>query len=50
MIIVDGIINVKSMYRIKRNWQGDPCTPLAYLWEGLNCSYAESGSAKIVSL
>ncbi|XP_052727080.1 probable LRR receptor-like serine/threonine-protein kinase At1g05700 [Vigna angularis] len=46
----DGIRNVKSMYGIKRNWQGDPCTPLVYLWDGLNCSYAESASAKIVYL
>lgn len=50
MIIVDGITNVKSMYGIKRNWQADPCTPLTYLWDGLNCSYAESASAKIVYL
>ena len=49
MIIVDGIINVKSMYGIKRNWQGDPCIPVAYLWDGLNCSY-ESGSARIIYL
>ncbi|KAL2982279.1 hypothetical protein AAZX31_13G333900 [Glycine max] len=47
---VDGIINVKSIYGIKRNWQGDPCTPLAYLWDGLNCSYAESDSPRIIYL
>ncbi|KAK2371326.1 LRR receptor serine/threonine-protein kinase IOS1 [Trifolium repens] len=47
---VDAILNVKSIYEIKRNWQGDPCTPVSYLWEGLNCSYAESNSPRIVYL
>lgn len=50
MIIVDAITNVKSIYGIKRNWQGDPCTPLCYLWDGLNCSYAGSDSPRIIYL
>ncbi|MED6135393.1 hypothetical protein PIB30_045975 [Stylosanthes scabra] len=44
------IMNVKSNYGIKRNWQGDPCTPLSDLWDGLNCSYADSSSPRIISL
>ncbi|WJX42991.1 hypothetical protein P8452_30154 [Trifolium repens] len=47
---VDAILNVKSIYEIKRNWQGDPCIPVSYLWKGLNCSYAESDSPRIVYL
>ncbi|KAK2425222.1 putative LRR receptor serine/threonine-protein kinase [Trifolium repens] len=47
---VDAILNVKSIYEIKRNWQGDPCTPVSYLWKGLNCSYAGSNSPRIVYL
>ncbi|XP_028779003.1 probable LRR receptor-like serine/threonine-protein kinase At1g05700 [Neltuma alba] len=47
---VDAITNIKSSYGIKRNWQGDPCTPRAYLWDGLNCSYGGSGSPRITSL
>ncbi|WJX49027.1 hypothetical protein P8452_35515 [Trifolium repens] len=47
---VDAILNVKSIYEIKRNWQGDPCIPVSYLWKGLNCSYAESNSPRIVCL
>ncbi|RDX71291.1 LRR receptor-like serine/threonine-protein kinase IOS1, partial [Mucuna pruriens] len=47
---VYGIMNVKSIYGIKRNWQGDPCIPLTYLWDGLNCSYAESGPPRIIYL
>ncbi|MED6218956.1 hypothetical protein PIB30_031400, partial [Stylosanthes scabra] len=44
------IMNVKSNYGIKRNWQGDPCTPLSDLWDGLNWSYADSSSPRIISL
>ncbi|XP_058780587.1 putative leucine-rich repeat receptor-like protein kinase At2g19210 [Vicia villosa] len=47
---VDAIQNVKSIYGIKRNWQGDPCTPMSYLWDGLNCSYVGSNSPKIIYL
>ncbi|XP_054782069.1 probable LRR receptor-like serine/threonine-protein kinase At1g05700 [Prosopis cineraria] len=47
---VDAIMNIKSFYGIKRNWQGDPCTPQAYLWDGLNCSYDRSGPPMITSL
>ncbi|XP_022777210.1 putative leucine-rich repeat receptor-like serine/threonine-protein kinase At2g19230 [Durio zibethinus] len=45
---VDAVKNIKSTNQIKRNWQGDPCSPEAYLWDGLNCSY--NGSPRIISL
>ncbi|KAF7843441.1 putative LRR receptor-like serine/threonine-protein kinase [Senna tora] len=38
----EAIKKVKKMYGITRNWQGDPCTPRASIWEGLNCT--NSGS------
>nr|GEX21783.1 leucine-rich repeat transmembrane protein kinase protein [Tanacetum cinerariifolium] len=44
------IWNTKSAYRIKRNWQGDPCVPLKFLWEGLNCDYNDLNATKIISL
>ncbi|BFG24364.1 hypothetical protein CerSpe_106380 [Prunus speciosa] len=47
---VDAIKDIKSTYKIKKNWQGDPCVPQAYLWEGLNCSYRENESPRIISL
>ncbi|KAI9107762.1 hypothetical protein K1719_021098 [Acacia pycnantha] len=43
-------MNIKSFYGIKRNWQGDPYTPQAYLWDGLNYSYGGSGPQRITSL
>ncbi|XVF25075.1 hypothetical protein REPUB_Repub13aG0182500 [Reevesia pubescens] len=47
---VDAIVNLKSMYGLKRNWQGDPCTPQDFLWEGLNCSYEDNSPPRIISL
>ncbi|XP_004297625.1 PREDICTED: receptor-like protein kinase At3g21340 [Fragaria vesca subsp. vesca] len=35
---VVAITNIKSAYGIEKNWQGDPCAPKDYIWEGLNCS------------
>ncbi|KAF4399262.1 hypothetical protein G4B88_022345 [Cannabis sativa] len=35
---VEAIMGIKSTYDVKKNWDGDPCVPLKYLWAGLNCS------------
>ncbi|MCH94375.1 receptor-like protein kinase, partial [Trifolium medium] len=32
------------------NWQGDPCGPLKYIWEGLNCSIDGYDPPRITSL
>ncbi|KAD6118658.1 hypothetical protein E3N88_09929 [Mikania micrantha] len=42
--------SIKSTYGLKRNWQGDPCVPHIYLWDGLECNYNDLGAAKIISL
>ncbi|XP_029128759.1 LRR receptor-like serine/threonine-protein kinase IOS1 [Cajanus cajan] len=47
---VDEITTIKSVYGVTRNWQGDPCAPVAYLWEGLNCTYSENDSPRITTL
>ncbi|KAK9281611.1 hypothetical protein L1049_004514 [Liquidambar formosana] len=47
---VDAMINIKSTYGVKRNWQGDPCAPKAYLWDGVNCSYVGYDPPRIISL
>ncbi|KAM7252662.1 hypothetical protein ACFE04_008171 [Oxalis oulophora] len=44
------IKNIKAMYGLKRNWQGDPCAPLVYMWEGLNCSDLNDDPPRITSL
>lgn len=47
---VDAVMNIKSSYGIKKNWQGDPCTPQGYLWDGLNCSNSDNDMLRIISL
>ncbi|KAJ1390938.1 Serine-threonine/tyrosine-protein kinase, catalytic domain [Sesbania bispinosa] len=49
---VSAIEDIKSTYQISRlNWQGDPCLPNQYAWEGLICSSADTNpSPRITSL
>ncbi|KAH0876715.1 hypothetical protein HID58_064109 [Brassica napus] len=47
---VNAVTGVKTSYKVKRNWQGDPCLPNDYLWEGLNCSYDSLTPPRITSL
>ncbi|KAL5576833.1 hypothetical protein UlMin_018532 [Ulmus minor] len=46
---VDAITNIKSTYGLMKNWNGDPCAPVKFLWEGLNCTN-DSESPRIISL
>ncbi|KAF2323511.1 hypothetical protein GH714_035852 [Hevea brasiliensis] len=39
-----------STYGITRNWQGDPCAPQDYVWDGLSCSYNGTAPPIITSL
>ncbi|XP_050285817.1 probable LRR receptor-like serine/threonine-protein kinase At1g05700 [Quercus robur] len=32
-------MEIKTLYKLTRNWQGDPCVPREYSWDGLHCSY-----------
>ena len=47
-IIVEAIVDIKKMYNVTRNWQGDPCFPSEYLWDGLNCN--DNHHPRIISL
>ncbi|XP_010475284.1 PREDICTED: probable LRR receptor-like serine/threonine-protein kinase At1g05700 isoform X2 [Camelina sativa] len=46
----DAVTNLKASYKVKKNWQGDPCLPNDYIWEGLNCSYDSLTPPRITSL
>ncbi|CAK9174532.1 unnamed protein product [Ilex paraguariensis] len=36
---VDAIMNIKkNVTAEKKDWQGDPCLPINYTWQGLHCS------------
>ncbi|KAI8544547.1 hypothetical protein RHMOL_Rhmol08G0305600 [Rhododendron molle] len=45
----EAIRNIKSAYRVERNWQGDPCVPMNYSWDNLQCNY-DRNSTRIISL
>ncbi|PON47852.1 Serine/threonine protein kinase [Parasponia andersonii] len=47
---VYAMLDIKSMYRITKNWQGDPCAPKAYLWDGVGCGYDANNPYSIKSL
>ncbi|ESW13058.1 hypothetical protein PHAVU_008G164300 [Phaseolus vulgaris] len=46
---VDAIWHIKDVYMInKMNWQGDPCGPKNFTWEGVKCS--NGNTPRIISL
>ncbi|KAM7255496.1 hypothetical protein ACFE04_008394 [Oxalis oulophora] len=47
---VDAIKNLKLAYEVTKNWQGDPCAPRSFLWDGLNCTYTDNDPPRITSL
>ncbi|XP_010500781.1 PREDICTED: probable LRR receptor-like serine/threonine-protein kinase At1g51860 [Camelina sativa] len=49
---VTAMMNIKETYGLSKkiSWQGDPCAPQIYLWEGVNCSYPDSEASRIISL
>ncbi|PNX82050.1 leucine-rich repeat receptor-like protein kinase at2g19210-like protein, partial [Trifolium pratense] len=47
---VDAMTNIKKAYGVSRNWQGDPCAPVNYMWKGLNCSSDGNNIPRITSL
>ncbi|XP_024022493.1 LRR receptor-like serine/threonine-protein kinase IOS1 [Morus notabilis] len=47
---VEAITSIKSTYGVERNWDGDPCVPIGYLWSGLNCTNDVFDPPRIMSL
>ncbi|XP_041001964.1 putative leucine-rich repeat receptor-like serine/threonine-protein kinase At2g19230 [Juglans microcarpa x Juglans regia] len=45
---VEAIMKIKTWYKVRRNWQGDPCVPSNYSWDGLNCN--NDNPPRIISL
>ncbi|XP_072967965.1 probable LRR receptor-like serine/threonine-protein kinase At1g05700 [Typha angustifolia] len=46
---VEGMMELKVLYRIKI-WQGDPCAPEKFAWEGVNCTYSASNPPRVTTL
>ncbi|XP_019091490.1 PREDICTED: probable LRR receptor-like protein kinase At1g51890 isoform X2 [Camelina sativa] len=50
---VSAMMDIKTTYELmnkRSSWQGDPCAPRLYRWEGLNCNYPVSEPPRIISL
>ncbi|XP_030968231.1 putative leucine-rich repeat receptor-like serine/threonine-protein kinase At2g19230 [Quercus lobata] len=45
---VEAIMEIKKRYRVTRHWQGDPCVPSEFSWDGLSCS--NKNPSRIISL
>ncbi|KAJ0444839.1 putative non-specific serine/threonine protein kinase [Helianthus annuus] len=41
--------STKSAYRLKKNWQGDPCVPENFTWDGVNCSN-DTDDLRVISM
>ncbi|KAL1220939.1 putative LRR receptor-like serine/threonine-protein kinase [Cardamine amara subsp. amara] len=47
---VSGIKNVQDTYGLSRiSWQGDPCVPKKFLWDGLNCNDSDISTPPIIT-
>ncbi|KAK4778046.1 hypothetical protein SAY87_018233 [Trapa incisa] len=48
---ITAVNDIKKVYGIKRDsWQGDPCVPKDFIWEGLQCSYDRTPRIVAVNL
>ncbi|CAN8277093.1 unnamed protein product [Cochlearia groenlandica] len=47
---VYGIKTIQDTYTLSRiSWQGDPCVPKPFLWDGLNCSNSNISTPPIIT-
>ncbi|KAL0722763.1 hypothetical protein Bca4012_037362 [Brassica carinata] len=47
---VAGIKKVQDFYGVSRiSWQGDPCVPKQFLWDGLNCNNSDTSTPPIIT-
>ncbi|KAJ3671057.1 hypothetical protein LUZ60_008483 [Juncus effusus] len=46
---VEAMNGIKKDYGVRKNWMGDPCSPVQYAWDGLKCSYGTDGT-KIIKI
>ncbi|XP_071710755.1 probable LRR receptor-like serine/threonine-protein kinase At1g05700 [Rutidosis leptorrhynchoides] len=47
---VAAIWAIKSKYGVSKKWQGDPCVPREFVWDGIGCSYNDGESPRIILL
>ncbi|XP_078428167.1 LRR receptor-like serine/threonine-protein kinase IOS1 [Wolffia australiana] len=47
---VETISQIKGFYKVVRNWQGDPCFPQEFSWNGVVCKVDDTGNPRIQAL
>ncbi|XP_078437249.1 putative LRR receptor-like serine/threonine-protein kinase At1g51820 [Wolffia australiana] len=47
---VDSMLGLKNLYLIGKNWEGDPCLPQNFIWNGVGCSLDSSKYSRISSM
>lgn len=45
----NAMMTIQMKFSVKKNWVGDPCSPVFFAWDGLECRYAPS-SPRIIAL
>lgn len=49
-ILVFAIKNIQNTYGVSKiNWQGDPCVPKLFIWDGLNCNNSDVSTPPIIT-
>lgn len=49
-LLVVAIKGIQNTYGLSRNsWQGDPCVPKQFLWDGLNCNSLDISTLPIIT-
>ncbi|KAG7583387.1 Protein kinase domain [Arabidopsis suecica] len=47
---VFAIKNIQNTYGVSKiNWQGDPCVPKQFIWDGLNCNNSDISTPPIIT-
>ncbi|XP_051186913.1 LRR receptor-like serine/threonine-protein kinase IOS1 isoform X1 [Lolium perenne] len=46
----DAMMAIKYEYGVNKNWNGDPCFPPNYAWNGVKCSNSTGNTTRIISL
>ncbi|XP_048570652.1 probable LRR receptor-like serine/threonine-protein kinase At1g05700 isoform X3 [Triticum urartu] len=46
----NAMMTIQDKFSVKKNWVGDPCAPISFAWNGLNCSYTTNSPPRITAL
>ncbi|XP_078428634.1 putative LRR receptor-like serine/threonine-protein kinase At1g05700 [Wolffia australiana] len=47
---VTAMLEMKKLFKVNKNWEGDPCLPQKLIWQGVECSLDSSKYSRISTL